>query len=137
MGHTINAFCIKFQTVDSQICSILIFRKKYETNFSTTFCMIFQEKFFLCYILLTDQTIVWLPPLPEIMDNICIAIISFPVDDVINVEVHLYFLIRPFSCMIKRRWNKKLFLINFKGLPVARDFYRPGSGPLSSQKKQN
>ena len=36
-------------------------------------CMIFQEKYFSCYILSTDQIWFWLPLLLEILANMCIV----------------------------------------------------------------
>ena len=44
LGHTRKANCIKFQTVYLQTHSV-----------STIFHIIFQEKLFPCYVLLTDQ----------------------------------------------------------------------------------
>ena len=47
--------CIKLQTTDPEICSILIFQRRvWEQFLHHIWCMIFQEKYF-CYILLTDQ----------------------------------------------------------------------------------
>ena len=47
---------IKLQTIDPEICSILIFQRKVWYQFlHHNLCMIFREKFFSCYILLTDQ----------------------------------------------------------------------------------
>ena len=48
---------MKLQTDDPEICSMLIFQKGSWPSFSTIFfvCMIFQEKHFSSYILLTDQ----------------------------------------------------------------------------------
>ena len=48
--------CVKLQTIDSEICSISIFQKRVWDQFlHHILCMIFQEKCFSCYILLTDQ----------------------------------------------------------------------------------
>ena len=38
--------------------------------------------------------IVWLPLLLDILDNMCIAIVCSPGCDVINIEIHLIFLIK-------------------------------------------
>ena len=46
--------------------------------------------------------IVRLPLLLEILDNICIAIICRPVYDVINIEINLSFLIKPFFWLTKK-----------------------------------
>ena len=52
--HTIKPNYIELSTNDPQICSILIFQKRVWEQFFNIFCLIFQEKCFLCYILLTD-----------------------------------------------------------------------------------
>ena len=38
----------------------------------------------------------WLPLLHEILDNMCIVIICFPVCDIMNFEINPSFLILPF-----------------------------------------
>ena len=54
LGHTIKRNCIKFHIVDPEISSIFIFWKRvWDWLFSSILCMIFQEKCFLCHILLT------------------------------------------------------------------------------------
>ena len=54
--HKIKTNCIKLQTNDPEICSILIFEKRvWEQFLRHILCMIFPEKYFSCYILLTDQ----------------------------------------------------------------------------------
>ena len=53
--YTTKTNCIKLQTTDPEICSILIFQRRvWEQFLHHIWCMIFQEKYF-CYILLTDQ----------------------------------------------------------------------------------
>ena len=53
---TIKTNCINSQAIDLEICSILIFQKRvWEQFLHHILCMIFQEKCFSCYILLTDQ----------------------------------------------------------------------------------
>ena len=46
--------------------------------------------------------IVWLALLLEILGNVCIAIICFSIDEVINFEINLSFSIKLFSYMIKK-----------------------------------
>ena len=54
--HTIKTYCITLKTIDPETCSILIFQKKiWEQFLHHILCMIFQEKCFSCYILLTDK----------------------------------------------------------------------------------
>ena len=111
------------------------------------FCMIFKEKYFSCYVLLTNfnysNFIVWLFFLHEILGHICIIIICFSVCDVINFEIKLsyqvFFLYDQKSLnkylnifrtkrVFEMRW--KVFFIIFKGFSVAKDCLRPESGPL-------
>ena len=48
--------CLKLHTVDTDICSILIFQKRvWEQFLQHILCMIFQQKYSSCCILLTDQ----------------------------------------------------------------------------------
>ena len=58
--------------------------------------------------------IVWLPLLLEILANMCIAIVCFPGCDVINFEVNLIFLIKPFFYMTKMSKQKFKYLENKK-----------------------
>ena len=111
------------------------------------FCMIFKQKYFSCYVLLTNfnysNFIVWLFFLHEILGHICIIIICFSVCDVINFEIKLsyqvFFLYDQKSLnkylnifrtkrVFEMRW--KVFFIIFKGFSVAKDCLRPESGPL-------
>ena len=47
------------------------------------------------------NSIAWLPLLLEILFTMCVAIVCFPGWDVINVEINLNFLIKPFFSMPK------------------------------------
>ena len=78
-------------------------------SFSTPFwCVIFLKKCFSCYILLTDIISLsdWLHLLLEILDNMYIAIVCTPGCDVINFEINLIFLIKPFFYMTKKSRQK-------------------------------
>ena len=99
----------------------------------THFSMIFQEKCFSSYILLTYQDfIAWWPLLLEIWVNTCIVIICFADSDVIDFEVNLIFLIKPFPYMAKKSrqkfkcleneksWNEKKFLTFLKSFHVSK-----------------
>ena len=78
--------------------------------------MIFEEKCFSSYILLTDQA----SNLPdcllvlEMLGNMCIAIICFLICEVMNFEINLSILIKPFSYMIKKSGQKLKHLKNKK-----------------------
>ena len=49
-------------------------------------------------------------------DNMCIVIACYPVRDVINVEIYLSFLIKPFSYMTKYSEQKLKYRKNEKSL---------------------
>ena len=54
--------------------------------------------------------IVWLSLLLQILGNMCIIIICFPVCDVIKFEITFSVLIKPFSYMTKTSGQRKEFL---------------------------
>ena len=86
-----------------------VFKKQKEVwNYSPCliFCIIFQEKFFPCYILLPDQI-----SLSDYMRNKCIIIICFQVVDAIKFEINLSFIIKLFSYMTKKVRTKRAFKI--------------------------
>ena len=69
--------------------------------------MIFQENFFLMlYSINRTYFIIWLPLLLEVLGNMCIVIACFPGRDVMNFEINLNFLIKPFFYIIKK-WRQK------------------------------
>ena len=62
----------------------------------------------------------WLPLHSEILVNLCIAIICYPVCNVINLEINLnlnlIFLIKPFFYISKKSRQKFEYLENEKSL---------------------
>ena len=75
---------------------LFFFVKRSGTSFSTT--TYYQEKyFFMLYPIYWPNFTFWLPLLLEILGNICVVIIFCSVFDVINFEINLSFLIKPFS----------------------------------------
>ena len=96
----------------------------------------FLRKKFSCYILLIDQISssdclyflrYWV---------ICIVIICFACDDIINFEINLKFLIKPFSYMTKKVRNlktRKIFLGEiksiFKGFQLPEIITNSGTNP--------
>ena len=93
----------------------------------------FSRKLFLMlYSFNWPNFLLWLPLLFEVLDNLCIVIICFPVFDVINFEIYHNFLIKLFSYVTKKSGQKfkyieddkifnheiKIFFINFKGIEV-------------------
>ena len=78
--------------------------------------MIFLEECFSCYIILTDQISLsdCLYFLGNILDNMCIAVVCFPGCEVINFEINLIFLIKPFFYMAKKPREKFKYLENKK-----------------------
>ena len=112
-------------------------------DFLFLFCMTFDRKYFYCFVN-WPNFIIWLPLLLAIMGNMCIVIIRDPVCNVINFQIKLGFLIKPFSHMIKKSQKKLNILrttylffnlkkiIIFKGFSVARNCLGPESGPLKT-----
>ena len=58
--------------------------------------------------------IVWLPLLLDILGNMCIVMVRFPVCDVINFKINLIFLIKSFFCMTEKSRRKLKYLENEK-----------------------
>ena len=70
--------------------------------------------------------IAWLPSLLEIFGSMCIAIVCFPGCEVINFEITLIFLIKPFFYLAKKSRQKFKYLENkksFKG-EIKNTFHR-------------
>ena len=92
-----------FQTVNPKICTVLIFYKRiWDSLLQHILCIIFQEKSFSCYILLTDQMSLsaftsWDIGHYEYCNQCC------TVCDVINFEINLSFLIEPFFYITKNK----------------------------------
>ena len=78
-----------------ELVSLIHFLHDFPSKISLTLCSIIWPNF-----------IVWLPLLPEILDNMCIAIVCFPACDVTNFEINLAFLIKPFLNMTKKSKQK-------------------------------
>ena len=75
-----------------KICSIIINIKEL---FHHILSMIFQEKIYCrLYSIIWRNFILWFYLLLKISDNICIAIVYYPVCDIINFEIYLSFLIK-------------------------------------------
>ena len=58
--------------------------------------------------------IVYLPLLLAVMGYMCIAIVCFPSCDVINVEINLIFLIKPFFYMTEKSRQKFKYFVKTK-----------------------
>ena len=96
--------------------------------------------FLMLYSINWPNFILWIPLLLQILGNIYIRIVCQPGCDVINFEINLIFLIKPFCYMTKNqgknlnilrtkmflRWNKK----HFKVLSIAKNCFRPESASL-------
>ena len=123
--RTIKTNCIKFQTIELKICSILIFQKSVWDQFlHHILCVIFQEKCFSCYILLTDQT--------SLSDCLKFWIVLAGCD--VIKEISLIFLNKPIWYMTKtsrQKLKQKAFFIIFIALSVAKNCLRPESVPLN------
>ena len=75
-----------------------------------------RKTFLMLYSINWPNSIVWLPSLREILDNVCIAIVCFPGCDVMNFETNLIFLIKPLFYMNKKSRQKIKYLENEKSL---------------------
>ena len=75
----------------------------------------FSRKIFLMlYSINRTNFIAWLPLLHEILVNMCIAVVSFQSCDVINFEISLVFLTKPFFGITKKSRQRSKFLDNKK-----------------------
>ena len=82
---------------------------------SLFFYMIFKEKILLpLYSMNWSNFIVWLPLLHEILGNTCIVIV-WPGCDVINFEINLIFLIKPYSSIWTKSQDKNLNILRTEG----------------------
>ena len=68
--------------------------------------------FLMLYYINWPIFIVWLSLLLEILGSMCIAIVYFPGCDVINFEINLIFLIKPFLYIIIKSRQKFKYLGN-------------------------
>ena len=100
-----------FQTVDPEICLILIWVQ--DQLLQHILCIILQGKYFSCYILSTDLVLsdsIWLALLLETLSNMCVVLICYPVCDAINFEIYNSFFINPFFNLIKKSRRKCKYL---------------------------
>ena len=75
----------------------------------------FYRKIFISgYSINWPHAILWLPLIPEISNNVCMVILCYPGCDVINFEVNLIFLIKPFFYISKKLRQKFRYLENEK-----------------------
>ena len=58
--------------------------------------------------------ILWLPLILEMLVNMCIAIVCYPGCNVIDFQINLIFLIKPFLYMTKKSRQKSKYLQNEK-----------------------
>ena len=102
---------MKLQTVDLEICSILILKKGLGVVSPPHFPYDFQEKYFSSYDLLTKQILLSdCLYFIEIFRKTCAAIFRYQFCDVINFEIYLSFLTKPFSSMSKSSEQKLKYL---------------------------
>ena len=67
-----------------------------------------RKMFLMSYFINWPNFIIWLPLHLEILGNMCIAIVSFRGCNVINFEIKLIFLIKPFFYLTKMSRQKKI-----------------------------
>ena len=113
------------------------------TPFSITFCVWFFKSLML-HSINWPNFIVSLPLLLEILGIMCITIVCQSGCDVINFEISLIFLIKPFCYTTKKSRQKLKYLENeksfwgeiksifhhFKGLSAAKNCLRPENATL-------
>ena len=108
----INSKLYKIQTIDPEIQPILIFQKRvFEQFLNLTLSIIFRETCFSRYILLTDE--ISLSDCIYFLGYWAISVLklfSFQGCDVINIEINLIFLIKPFFNMTKKSRQKFKYL---------------------------
>ena len=73
-----------------------------------------RKMFLMLYSINRTNFIAWLTLLHEILVNMCIAVVSFQSCGVINLEISLVFLIKPFFCITKKSRQRSKFLDNKK-----------------------
>ena len=78
------------------------------------FCMIFKVEYFSLYSINWPSIIVSLLLLLEMLGNMWIVFVCFPCCDVINIEIILSFLIKPFSHRAKKSGQKLKYFNNEK-----------------------
>ena len=92
------------------------FRKGPGNSFPTTFCVwFFKEN--VSYIIWRNS-IAGLPLVLEILANISVTNVCFPGCDVINFEINLTFLIKPFLYTTKKSGQKFKYFDNEKDFKV-------------------
>ena len=72
-----------------------------------------KEIFLMLYFINWPIFIVWLPLHIEILGNMCIAIVCFPGCDIMNFEINLIFLMKPFFYMTEK-WRQNLNILKKK-----------------------
>ena len=107
----------KFQTLSSEICSVLIFLKGSGTSFPAHFVYDFSSKIFCMLSSINwPRFIVWFCLLLEILRNICNAIICCPGCDVISFEINHSFLINLLFHINKKSGQECKYLKNKKSI---------------------
>ena len=114
--YTVCFYCISIwglskyiETKVQNTCLYLIenFIKTIRRDLKLIFCMIFWRKLFLLlYSINSPNSIVCLPLHREILDNMCIAVVSYPGCDVIYFEINFTFLIKSFFLQYQKGKTK-------------------------------
>ena len=77
-------------------------------------CDVSTKMFLMLYCMNWPNFIIWLSLRLEIQGNMFIAIVFFPGCDIINFEINLIFLIKPFFYMTRKGRQKFKYLGNEK-----------------------
>ena len=100
--------------------------------------MISEKKHFSSYILLAEQISLpgWLPLLCEILGNMFTVIVCWPGWDVINFEINLVFLIKPFFLHDQKFKANNCHILRTEGFKMKwKAFFTIFKGPLLKQIK--
>ena len=115
LAYKKNKLCYSLNYWSKNMFKFVFFRKSSRNSFSTHILgIIFQERYFHVISINRPKSIVSLPLLLKILDNICNAIVCCPGCDVINFEISLIFLIKQFFYLAKNLRQKFKYLENEK-----------------------
>ena len=110
LGHSIKTNCMNSDPWSRDVFDFDFLKRVWFLHH--ILCMTFQEENFSCHILLIDQIPAWLSLILKTSGNMCIAVVCYPVCDVINFAFFLSFLNKSFLDM---SINLEQKLKNLKG----------------------
>ena len=111
IGNTIKINFIRLQTVDLQICLVLIFLKGSEARLLYHILYFWRKIFLILNFINWPNFIIWLSLLLEILGNICIVVICCPV---CNFEINCSFLRSISDAVLTWGLPEFLHLVRFR-----------------------